>query len=331
MKKVLVVLMMVALCASLFANGASEEAPVASSDPKSAWPKGDVRIIVPNPAGGASDAGARLFADYVSKNSGKNVIVVNETGGGNTVGFETVRNGKKDGSVLFSFHGSALLYYYSGKVKYNVMDPSQYTFINLIYEPNETSVNCIAVSSKAPYKTIEEFMDYAKANPGKVSCGDGFGSSAAILSGQLELASGVKFKHVDAPDTTSRITGIIGGQIDWAPLGYKQVMPYVESGDIVVLAMDGTNNSFDTSIPTLDEKGYKGVGFPSYGFIAGPAGMDEATVNAISLWAQDFCRDMKSEVEKIGFTTAIRTHEESVSMNSELAASTEAVTKALGW
>lgn len=65
-----------------------------AADPKATWPVGDVKIIVPNPAGGASDMAARLFADYVSRESGKNVVVVNETGGSNTVGFETVRNAK---------------------------------------------------------------------------------------------------------------------------------------------------------------------------------------------------------------------------------------------
>lgn len=333
MKKYLVVLLMVAMCLSVFANGTAENpvsAEVIAENPKAAWPTGDVRIIVPNPAGGASDAGARLFADYVSKNSGKNVIVVNETGGGNTVGFETVRNGKNDGSVLLSFHGTALLNYFSGKVKYSITDPAAYTFINFIYEPNEKSVNCIAVSAKSPYMTIDDLIEAAKANPGKISCGDGFGSSAFIISGQLELAADCKFKHVDAPDTTTRITSIIGGQIDWAPLGYKQALPYVESGDIRLLAMDGTSD-FDPAIPTLESKGYSGVGFPSYGFIAGPANMDPAVVNAISIWAEEFCRDKKEDVEKIGFTTSVWTHDEALARESQVYNETLEVTKALGW
>lgn len=303
-----------------------------AADPKAAWPVGDVKIIVPNPAGGASDMAARLFADYVSRESGKNVVVVNETGGSNTVGFETVRNAKNDGSTLLSFHSTALLNYYSGKIEYSLMDESAYTFINFIYEPMETSVNCIAVSTDSPYETMEDLLDAARANPGTISCGDGFGSSAAVITGQLELAAGVKFKHVDAPDTTTRVTNIIGGQIDFAPLGYEQAMPYVESGDMRLLAMDGSVE-FDETIPTLESLGYEGVGFPSYGFVAGPADMDETIVNAIDAWCQAFCEDedSRASMEKLGFTTSVWTRDEALAKEQELDQSTKETTEALGW
>ena len=285
-------------------DGKAETSAAEAGDPKENWPTGDVKIIVPNAAGGASDMAARLFADYVTKNSGKNVVVVNETGGSNTVGFETVRNAKPDGSTLLSFHGSALLNYFSGKVDYSVADETAYTFINFIYEPMETSVNCVAVSTKSPYNTIEELLDAAKANPETITCGDGFGSSAAIICGQIELAADVKFKHVDAPDTTTRITNIIGGQIDFAPLGYAQATPYVESGDIRLLAMDGSV-MFDENIPTFESLGYSGIGFPSYGFVAGPAGMDQNVIDGIDAWCQDFCANSKEDMEKLGFTTNV--------------------------
>lgn len=210
----LCVLMSLAACGSKTTPPASTSAtptsstpatPATPADPKAAWPTGDVKIIVPNAACGASDMAARLFADYVSRNSGKNVIVVNETGGSNTVGFETVRNAI-DGSTLLSFHGTALLNYYSGKIGYSIMDESTYTLIDFIYQPMETSVDIFVVSANSPYQTIEELLEAARANPGTISCGDGFGSSAAVVCGQLELAAGVQFKHVDAPDTTNHPT-----------------------------------------------------------------------------------------------------------------------------
>ena len=311
----------------------SSEAPAAdTADVKAAWPTGDVKIIVPNPAGGSSDMNARLFADYVSKGSGKNVVVINETGGRNTVGFETVRNAKPDGSTLLSFHGTALLNYYAGKIDYSIMDESAYTFINFINQPSETTANCIAVSTSSPYETIEDLLNAAREKPGTISCGDGFGSSAAVLCGQIELATGAKFKHVDAPDTTTRITNIIGGQITFAPLGYAQAIPYVESGDIRLLAMDGTSQ-FDETIPTFDSLGYKGIGFQSFGFIAGPAGMDEAVINAIDAWCQEYCgsESCRAEVEKLGSTTEVWTRQEALEKMGSIDASTKEVTEALGW
>ena len=311
-------------------EASAEEPPAEEADPKTAWPTGDVKIIVPNAAGGSSDMAARLFADYVSKESGKNVVVVNETGGSNTVGFETVRNAKPDGSTLLSFHSSALINYFSGKVDYSVVDESAYTFINFIYEPMETSVNVVAVSADSKYNTIQDLLDAAKANPGTITCGDGYGSSAAITCGQIELACDVQFKHVDAPDATTRITNIIGGQIDWAPLGYTNALPYVESGDIRILAMDGTN-ILDENIPTFDSLGYKGVAMPTYGFVAGPAGMDEAVVDGIDAWCQDFCENMTADMEKLGFTTNVWTREEACAKENEIAESIKATTEALGW
>ncbi len=301
-----------------------------TDDIKAAWPIGDVKIVVPNAAGGSSDMAARLFAGYVSKESGKNVVVVNETGGSNTVGFETVRNAKPDGSTLLSFHSSALLNYFSGKISYSIMDESAYTFVNFIYEPMETSVNCIAVSAASPYMTMEDLLDAARSNPGTITCGDGYGSSAAVTCGQIELAANVKFKHVDAPDTTARITSIIGGQIDWAPIGYANAQPYVESGDIRLLAMDGTVD-FDENVPTLESLGYKGIAFPTYGFIAGPADMDQAVIDSIDAWCQEFCASNAENMEKLGFTTKVWTREEALAQEKELADSTQKTTEALGW
>lgn len=311
-------------------TGSSTGTPAA--DPKAAWPTSDVKIIVPNPAGGASDMGARLFADYVSKQSGKNVIIINETGGSNTVGFETVRNAKSDGSTLLSFHGTALLNYYAGKIDYSTMDETAYTFINFIYQPMETSTNCVAVSTDSPYETMEDLLEAARNNPGTISCGDGFGSNAAVVCGQIELSAEVKFKHVDAPDTTTRITNIIGGQIDFAPLGYAQAAPYVESGDIRLLAMDGTVD-FDENVPTFESLGYPGVGFYSFGFVSGPANMDPAIVDAIDAWCQAFCEDAdcKADVEKLGFTTGVWSREEALAKQTSIDESTKETTDALGW
>lgn len=299
-------------------------------DVKAAWPTGDVKIVVPNPAGGTSDMAARLFADYVSKGSGKNVVVVNETGGSNTVGFETVRNAKPDGSTLLSFHGTALLNYFSGKIEYSIMDESAYTFINFIYEPMDTSVNSIAVSTDSPYETMQDLLDAAKAAPGTITCGDGFGSSAAVICGQIEMAADVKFKHVDAPDTTTRVTNIIGGQIDWAPLGYVNAQPYVESGDIRILAIDGTK-VLDENIPTLESLGCKGVGFSSYGFVAGPAGMEQSVIDSIDAWCQEFCANRREEMEKLGNTTNVWTREDALAREAEIAENTKKTTEALGW
>lgn len=345
MKKRISLLIIAAMMTGLVACGSSESTESAPAketteakteeaaeevDVKAAWPTGDVKIIVPNAAGGASDMAARLFADYVSKESGKNVIVVNETGGSNTVGFETVRNAKPDGATLLSFHSSALLNYFSHKIEYSVVDESAYTFVNFIYEPMEESVNCVAVSADSPYNTIQEFLDAAKANPGTITCGDGYGTSAAVTSGQIELACGVQFKHVDAPDTTTRITNIIGGQIDWAPLGYAQALPYVESGDLRLLAMD-RENLFDETVPTFDSLGYEGVAFPSYGFVAGPAGMDQTVVDAIDAWCQDFCANNAEDMEKLGFTTNVWTREDAWAKQCEMSDSIKVTTEALGW
>lgn len=310
--------------------GGKEDIEADSGDVKSAWPTGDVKIVVPNAAGGSSDMAARLFAGYVSKESGKNVVVVNETGGSNTVGFETVRNAKPDGSTLLSFHSSALLNYFSGKISYSIMDESAYTFVNFIYEPMETSVNCVAVSANSPYMTMEDLLDAARANSGTITCGDGYGSSAAVTCGQIELAANVKFKHVDAPDTTTRITNIIGGQIDWAPIGYANAQPYVESGDIRLLAMDGSID-FDENVPTLESLGYKDVAFPTYGFVAGPAGMDQAVIDSIDAWCQEFCASNAEDMEKLGFTTRVWTREDALVQEKELADSTQKTTEALGW
>lgn len=314
--------------------GASEPAnePAEEVDVKAAWPTGDTRIIVPNAAGGVSDLTVRLFADYVTKQSGKNVIVVNETGGNNTVGFETVRTAAPDGTTLFSFHSSAILNWLGGKVNYSVMDESAYTFIDIFYQDAPGSRNVVVVSTDSPYETYDDLIEAARANPGTISVGDSFGSSANLAAGMLEQGAGVTFRHLDGPDTTSRITGIIGGQFDFVTLGYAQLKPYIESGDMRGLAMSGSNK-LDPDIPLLTELGYPDITYTNYGFIAGPAGMDQATVDAIEAWCIEFCSDPEQVelMEALGVGCEPWNRADALVAYGEMAEDSKKVTEALGW
>ncbi|MGH0053442.1 MAG: tripartite tricarboxylate transporter substrate binding protein [Sphaerochaetaceae bacterium] len=335
MKKGLAILLMLCIVFVAFAQGTDEARTTAVTselaDIKDAWPTKDVKIIVPNAAGGFSDLNARLFADFVSRKSGKNVIVVNETGGSNTVGFETVRSAKADGTTLLSFNNGALINYYAHKIDYLVTDENHYTWINFIYEPMPTSGSVVAVNADSSYQTLDDLIEAARKNPRTITVGDGYGTGANVLAGMLELAAGgVKFKHVDASDTTSRITGVVGGQFDWAPIGVAQVIPYIESGDIRVLATGGSVETIE-GIPLTRDLGYGEFAFPTYGFIAGPKGLDPVIVDAIDAWCQDFCREMATEVEKTGYTCTPWTREEALAHEKAVAIDIGEICTSLGW
>ncbi len=297
---------------------------------KSVWPTGEVQILVPNATGGITDMVGRMFAEYVSDESGENVYVVNETGGANTVAFDKARSAAPDGSTLLTYSNTAFLNYYAGKLEYNVMDPEEYTMLNFISQPTDTFVSVFCVASDSKYETMEDLLEDARNNPGTVTVGDGYATSASVSMGQIEMAADVKFKHVSCEDNSSRITALLGGQIDMAPLSYYEAQSYKESGDMRILAMEGSVD-FDPEVPTMESLGYEGVSFKNMSFVIGPAGMDEKIIDSISAWCQQFTVDRKAGLEEIKLTGEPWDREDVLTTEEELDDYTREIAESLGW
>jgi tripartite-type tricarboxylate transporter receptor subunit TctC len=258
-----VLLCAVIMCSGLFAFSAIAED----------FPAQPVTVIVPWSAGGSTDMCFRVLAETTAKHLGKPVIIENKPGGGGTVGPATMAaTAKPDGYTLSQIPLGVLRMPHIMKASWDPLTDFTY-IINL-----SGYTYGIVVQKDAPWKTMKELVDYAKANPGKVTyTTPGVGTLQHVTMEKIARKEGVKWIHVPSKGGVEVITAVMGGHImvgaetsGWAP--------HVESGDLRLLVIwAGERNNKWPDVPTLKELGYGIVAASPFG-IAGPKGMDPKVV-----------------------------------------------------
>lgn len=222
---------------------------------KRGFPKKAVTLIVPYAAGGGTDATARALAKSAEKHLGKPITVVNKTGGGGSVGMTEGANSKPDGYTvtMVTVELTTLPHLKLSPITFRNFKP----IAQINFDPA-----AITVRADAPWKTAKEFLDYAKANPGKIKMGNsGAGSIWHLAAAALEKGAGVKFNHVPFDGAAPAVTALMGGHIDAVPVSPAEVKKYVESGKLKTLAiMDAKESDALPGVPTLEnETGIKTV------------------------------------------------------------------------
>jgi tripartite-type tricarboxylate transporter receptor subunit TctC len=238
------------------------------------YPSKPVYLVAPWGAGGAIDAAMRAYANALKKPLGQPVIVENKTGGGGVVGTVYVLTKPADGYTIgITSLPPTLVSYYMGTLDSHPVD--DFTYIARV---------CgyffgICVRADAPWKTIQEFVQHCKANPGKVTySSSGMGSTGHIAMEEFASLAGVELLHVPykGGDTS---TALLGGHVDalcdaaWAP--------YVEGGRFRLLAnfVDKRHPRYP-EVPTAKELGYDMVR-PSPIHVYGPKGLPRNIVNRL--------------------------------------------------
>jgi tripartite-type tricarboxylate transporter receptor subunit TctC len=191
-----------ALALSLLALGA---APALALD----YPTRTVRVVVPYPAGGTTDIMARLVANYLSEKTGQAFVVENKPGGGTNIGTQEVINAAPDGYTLLIPSPA------------NAINATLYKQLPFDYIRDTVPVagiarvpNVMEVNPEVPAKTVQEFIDYAKKNPGKLNMASSGNGSSIHLSGELFKAmTGVDMVHVPYKGSAPAITDLAGGQV----------------------------------------------------------------------------------------------------------------------
>ncbi len=240
------------------------------------FPAQPVTVIVPWSAGGSTDMCFRVLAETTAKHLGKPVIIENKPGGGGTVGPATmVATAKPDGYTLSQIPLGVLRMPHIMKASWDPLTDFTY-IINL-----SGYTYGIVVQKDAPWKTMKELVDYAKANPGKVTyTTPGVGTLQHVTMEKIARKEGIKWIHVPSKGGIEVITAVMGGHImvgaetsGWAP--------HVESGDLRLLVIwAGERNKKWPNVPTLKELGYGIVAASPFG-IAGPKGMDPKVVEIL--------------------------------------------------
>ena len=197
------------------------------------YPKRPVRFVVPYPPGGATDILARLIGQRLSERTGQQFIIENKPGAGNNVGTESVVNAEPDGYTVLLVNPA------------NYINASLYAKLNFNFIRDIAPVaafnrtaNVMTVNKDIPSKTVAEFIDYVKANPGKVNMASSGNGTSVHLSGEMFMAmSGVKMQHVPYRGAALAITDMLGGQVQVIFDNMPSIIQHIRAGSLRPLAV----------------------------------------------------------------------------------------------
>ena len=248
-----------------------------------AWPERSITLIVPFPAGGAVDVIARPFAERMGELLGKPVVVVPRDGASGTIGTAAVAASKPDGYTL-AFTASGPL-----TIQPHVIPTLAYRFDALVPLCQVFAAQyVIAVRGDSPYRSLADFMQAAKAQPGKLTYGfGGVATSPHLAMAQLVNAAKLDVLAVPFRGDPAAILALKAGDIDSATLniglakaqGFRALATFAEA-----------RQADYPETPTLVESGYKVVS-AAYGGLVGPKGMPDDVVRRIEGACQKVAQD----------------------------------------
>ena len=195
------------------------------------FPTKEVQIIIPWAAGGATDLIFRALAATTEKHLKQAVVVVNRTGGAGAVGYTEASQAKPDGYTLVSAITPLTILPHQVKTAYTYK--SFEPIINVVSDPG-----MFLVRSDAPWKTLKEFLDYAKKNPDMITVGNsGAGGGVHMIALAFEKAAGVKFNHIPFAGGGPSVTALLGGHINAVSVSPPEGIEHVKAGKLKIIAL----------------------------------------------------------------------------------------------
>lgn len=218
------------------------------------YPTKPIKIVVGWAPGGQADTLTRTLSDLLEKHLGNTIVVENKPGGASGVATAFIAKVKPDGYTLGAISDSPLVRIpHMRKVTYSPTED-----IVPVIRTN-VSIAGLVVKADSPFKTFQDFVEYAKKNPGKLTYSHpGSGSSPHLGMGALEVKYGIKCSSVPYKGDSEMVTALLGGHVMAGAGTTGGFGPYVKSGDLRLLAIFSKQRiKFYPQVPTLMELGYK--------------------------------------------------------------------------
>jgi tripartite-type tricarboxylate transporter receptor subunit TctC len=238
-----------------------------------AFPAKPVTLVCPWPPGGSTDTHLRQFAQIAAKHLGQNVVIENKPGAGGMLGPVAVSRMAPDGYNLSQLPVSAYRIPHIQKVDWDPLKDFTYIIGITGYTFG------VVVKSDSQFKTFKDLIEYARANPGKMSFGStGTGTSPHLLMEEVGMKTGVQFLHVPFKGNADSTQALLGGHI-MAQSDATGWGRHVDAGAFRLLVTFGEKRT-KWNAPTARELGIDIVSYSPYG-IVGPKGMDPKVTKAL--------------------------------------------------
>jgi tripartite-type tricarboxylate transporter receptor subunit TctC len=255
-----------------------------------AYPSQPIKLIVPFAPGGSTDLAARLIAEYGSRELGQAIVVENKAGAGGSLGMEFVAKAKPDGYTLgmatVSTHGANPAVYGS-KLKYDpVKDFAPVTNV-------ATTPSVFAVHPRTNVRDMKQFLEQARANPGKFSfASPGTGSLGHANIEHFAALAKIQLLHIPYKGAGVAMNDALAGQVDAITDNLPSALPHIKAGKLRALAVLSDKRSPALpDVPTYGELGFPQMGGGGWFGVVAPAGTPPEIVNRLN---QAFHKAMKN-------------------------------------
>ncbi len=263
------------------------------------YPSKPIKFIVGFAPGGTTDVAARLMAQKLSVVLGQPIVVENKAGGSSNIGTDAVVKSAPDG---YTFLVNAVT---------NAINASLFTKLPFDFEKDLDPValfinvpNIMVVHPSVPAKSVKEFIDWVRSNPGKVSYASSGNGTSIHLSGELfKLMTKTDMLHVPYKGSAPALVDLMGGQVQVMFDNMPSALPFVKAGKLRALAVTSLKRSTSApDLPTLDESGVPGFDVGSWFGLMAPKGTPKDIITRLNVESNKILNspDMRGRFDELG-------------------------------
>lgn len=246
---------------------------------QSQYPNRPIRFVVPFPAGSGADIVCRNLTQGLTGILGQSVVVDNRGGGAGAIGSQEIAKSAPDGYTI-------------GYGNVGTLAINRSLFSSLPYNPDAFTPiatmgrvqNVLVVRNDLPAKNVQQLIELARKNPGKLNMASGGNGTTGHLGGELFKAmAGVFVIHVPYRGASPALTDLMGGTVDLMFDNIASAVPHIRAGRVRALGVSGMQRSSELpDVPTIHEAGLKNYETTAWGGVVGPAGMAPELVQRLN-------------------------------------------------